>query len=396
MVGSRIRSSLNEDRCILDLNRSFLQELKAKNLIDTEDDIVRNKFEIVLEVMNDEGLWPTDQNDVKGNDKKTQQDLLTDDVMGDGIIGLHNMGNTCYMNSCNQCLSHTPILRDYFTSKSYLNDINRTNPLGYQGRLAQVSAVLINSLWKRFNTTNSTAKKKNGNTRQHSPISVPCVTPKTFKETLGKLSEDFAGNEQHDAQELLNFLLAGLSEDLNRIIEKPYTEAPDSDGRPDKELADIWWTNHLKREMSIVVALFTGQYKSLLKCKTCKYESARFEPFSSIEVPLPEDDHVPVQIVYFPLEESSGSVTRYTLKGRLSGTIQDVLLSLAKEIQEDAKQGESVIDDACDVQQEIYERMVRNMAVVRMENGYIANIQPVSFQHAIVLVQIIYSNVVSA
>jgi Ubiquitin C-terminal hydrolase len=328
--------------------------------------------------MNDEGLWPSDQNDIKGDYKKAQ-DSLADEVMGDGVIGLHNMGNTCYMNSCIQCLSHSPILRDYFTSKSYLNDINRTNPLGYEGRLAQVCAVLINSLWKRFNTTSSTTKKKNGNTRHQLPIPVPCITPKTFKETLGRLSEDFAGNEQHDAQELLNFLLAGLSEDLNRIIEKPYTEAPDSDGRPDKELADIWWTNHLKREMSIVVALFTGQYKSLLKCKTCKYESARFEPFSSIEVPLPEDDHVHVQIIYFPLDESSGSVTRYTLKGRLSGTIHDVLISLAKEIQEDADHAESVQDGACAGKQEIYEQMVRNMAVVRMENGYISNIQPVSF-----------------
>merc|ERR1712176_1697291 len=103
--------------------------------------------------------------------------------------------------------------------------------------------------------------------QQPIPLNVPSLTPKQFKDALGKFSDHFAGNEQHDAQELLSFLLSGLSEDLNRIHDRIYIEQPDSDGRPDKELADIWWKNHLRREMSIIVALFTGQYKSLLTCK---------------------------------------------------------------------------------------------------------------------------------
>ena len=85
-------------------------------------------------------------------------------------------------------------------------------------------------------------------------------------------------------QELLAFLLNGLNEDLNRIADKPYIEQPDSDGRSDAELADIWWKNHLRREFSIVVALFAGQFKSLLACRECGYESARFEPFMFLQV----------------------------------------------------------------------------------------------------------------
>ncbi|CAN0451009.1 unnamed protein product, partial [Discosporangium mesarthrocarpum] len=85
-------------------------------------------------------------------------------------------------------------------------------------------------------------------------------------------------------QELLAFLLNGLNEDLNRVADKPYIKQPDSDGRKDSELADIWWKNHLKRDLSIVVVLFAGQFKSLLTCKTCHYESARFEPFMFLQV----------------------------------------------------------------------------------------------------------------
>jgi uncharacterized UBP type Zn finger protein len=364
----------------LDLSRTFVQELKAKNFINSEDDLSRKKLEIVLELMDEDSQWPTEERELNSIDQNTQIDP-NDDSLGDGIIGLHNMGNTCYMNSCIQSLSHTPILRDYFTSKSYLNDINRTNPLGHEGRLAQVSAVLINSLWKQFKMPKAPYKKKGGNSRHHIPITAPCITPKTFKDTLGKLHPDFSGNEQHDAQEMLNFLFSGLSEDLNRIVNKPYNEAPDSDGRPDQELADIWWDNHLKRELSIIVALFNGQYKSLLTCKTCKYESARFEPFSSIEVPLPENDQVSIQLIYFPLDSTGGDATKYSLRGCHKSTVREVLITLAKVMHEDQKEdiGTNAGNESSVDENDTFEQMVSNMTVVRMENGYIANIQPVSF-----------------
>jgi len=37
-----------------------------------------------------------------------------------------------------------------------------------------------------------------------------------------------------------------------------------------QELADIWWQNHFKRELSLIAALFTGQYKTTTACPTCK------------------------------------------------------------------------------------------------------------------------------
>ena len=64
------------------------------------------------------------------------------------------------------------------------------------------------------------------------------------------------------------FLLDGLHEDLNRVAEKPYLEHPKSEGQPDAELAEIWWSNRLRREYSIVVALFGGQFKSSVVCRS--------------------------------------------------------------------------------------------------------------------------------
>jgi ubiquitin C-terminal hydrolase len=50
--------------------------------------------------------------------------------------GRFNLGNTCYMNSAMQGLSHTLILTNYFLSRRFLQDINVDNPLGHKGRFS--------------------------------------------------------------------------------------------------------------------------------------------------------------------------------------------------------------------------------------------------------------------
>lgn len=368
-----LETSTGRDDWLLDLDSNIVEQRKSRG---SGDQSGTSSIQLLLELKdNKSDLWP------RGEDGKTWTFSKTDTHRldtGDGIVGLYNMGNTCYMNSSIQCLSHTPIFRDYFNSKCYLKDINTTNPLGYQGRLAQVSAVLINSLWKQFSQQMGHQQKRVTAPGTYAPVSAPSLTPKTFKESLGKFNELFAGNEQHDAQELLAFLLGGLSEDLNRIVEKPYIQAPDSDGRPDSELADIWWSNHLKREMSIIVALFTGQYKSLLKCRTCSYESARFEPFTFLQVPLPEDDTIPVNLILYPAQLGK-DVMKYAVRVHSNGTLYDVLLALSEILHTDelGKSKPSANDEEKKRLVKCYADTAKNLAVVDMRDGFIFKIAPV-------------------
>uniref|UniRef100_M4BUT5 ubiquitinyl hydrolase 1 n=1 Tax=Hyaloperonospora arabidopsidis (strain Emoy2) TaxID=559515 RepID=M4BUT5_HYAAE len=243
---------------------------------------------------------------------RKQEFALPRRMRSGGSVGLTNLGNTCYMNSALQCLTNTKLLAEYFLSRMYLEDINRTSTLGLQGKLAEVYGKLAEDMW--------CVKQKS-------------ISPRNFKKSIGKFNEAFRGNDQQDAQELLAFLLSGLSEDLNRIQDKPYIEQPDSDGRYDADLADEWWRNHLRREVSIIVALFTGQYKSLLTCCVCSFKSARFEPFTFLQVPLPEPKHntVTVQLML------ANGVTPVKVSVRLSilATIFDLKHELMKMCHEE-------------------------------------------------------------
>jgi ubiquitin C-terminal hydrolase len=185
-----------------------------------------------------------------------------------GAVGLRNLGNTCFMNSTLACLGHSPSLTDYFLEDRYLAEVNRDNPLGWKGKVAEEYGLMTKEVWSDKYTT---------------------VAPKKFKDALGQFAPRFSGYQQQDSSELLSFLLDGLHEDLNRIIKKPSTPAVESKGRPDSVVADESWVNYKRRNDSIIVDLMQGQLKSRLECPQakCGRVSITFDPFMFLSAPLP-------------------------------------------------------------------------------------------------------------
>ncbi|KAI8372393.1 hypothetical protein BD560DRAFT_394819 [Blakeslea trispora] len=200
-----------------------------------------------------------------------------------GVCGLQNLGNTCFMNSALQCLSNTEQLTKWFLADNYKQDLNRDNPLGMRGQVAEAFGELVHKLWSGHASS---------------------IAPRDFKYTIGRFNSSFSGYQQHDTQELLAFLLDGLHEDLNRILKKPYIELPDFDGMKDQEIAKRSWDYHKARNDSIIVDLFQGQFKSKLVCNECTNVSVTFDPFMYLSLPLPINKKSKTTIVYVPYDPS--------------------------------------------------------------------------------------------
>ena len=122
------------------------------------------------------------------------------------------------------------------------------------GAIAEVFGALLERIWATDGPSNS-------------------YSPREFKTQLQRFAPQFSGYQQHDSQELVAFLLDGLHEDLNRVIKKPYVEKPDWEGGDDLELvrlAQKSWEGYMKRNDSVIVDLFQGQYQSTLVCPECQ------------------------------------------------------------------------------------------------------------------------------
>ena len=77
-----------------------------------------------------------------------------------------------------------------------------------------------------------------------------------------------------------------MHEDLNRIIQKPYVELQESNGRPDKDVSIEHWDAFTARNRSIIVDLMYGQLKRTVRCLICHKISITFDPFHTLAIPI--------------------------------------------------------------------------------------------------------------
>uniref|UniRef100_A0A8C5AZV8 Ubiquitin carboxyl-terminal hydrolase n=1 Tax=Gadus morhua TaxID=8049 RepID=A0A8C5AZV8_GADMO len=260
---------------------------------------------VIMEMRNADGTWPSSKPQIMRCSVEDQE------YRGQpGVCGLSNLGNTCFMNSALQCLSNTPPLTEYFLRSAYLEELNFTNPLGMKGEIAEAFADVIKQMWSG---------------RHHS------VVPRIFKTKVGHFASQFLGYQQHDSQELLSFLLDGLHEDLNRVKNKEYIELRDAGGRPDQEVAEEAWRNHLRRNDSVIVDTFHGLFKSTLVCPECHKVSVTFDPFCYLSVPLPVSKDRVMEVFFVSLDPKEKPF-QYRLLVPKAGKVSDLCSALAQLI----------------------------------------------------------------
>ncbi|CCM01336.1 uncharacterized protein FIBRA_03385 [Fibroporia radiculosa] len=188
-----------------------------------------------------------------------------------GTSGLKNLGNTCYMNSTIQCLSATVPFARFFTDGRWKSAVNMMNPMGTKGNLAHAFANILRDMWQG---------------------ELQCLSPVTFRRSLCQYAPQFGGTEQHDSQEFLNFLLDGLHEDLNRVLQKPQIDStPEREAElerlPTQIASEQEWQIWRMRNDSLVVDFFQGQFRNRLECLTCHKTSTTYNTFMYLTLPIP-------------------------------------------------------------------------------------------------------------
>ncbi|XP_006892978.1 PREDICTED: ubiquitin carboxyl-terminal hydrolase 4 isoform X2 [Elephantulus edwardii] len=264
---------------------------------------------LVIEPQNEDGTWPRQTLQSKGPGFSTSyscQESPSSHIQP-GLCGLGNLGNTCFMNSALQCLSNTAPLTDYFLKDEYEAEINRENPLGMKGEIAEAYADLIKQMWSGRDSH---------------------VAPRMFKTQVGRFAPQFSGYQQQDSQELLAFLLDGLHEDLNRVKKKPYLELKDANGRPDAVVAKEAWENHRLRNDSVIVDTFHGLFKSTLVCPECAKVSVTFDPFCYLTLPLPLKKDRIMEVFLVPADPCCRP-TQYRVTVPLMGAVSDLCEALS-------------------------------------------------------------------
>ena len=179
------------------------------------------------------------------------------------LIGLNNIGATCYMNSTLQCLSNTKQLTNYFI-KEYKDDPSK--------KMANEYHKLILELWERKN-----------NNKSYSPTS--------FKEVLSKENPLFAGIAANDSKDLVNFLLERFHQELNKKNQSTCLNNNNNNFNPNDQTNEMKMRNAFIQEFkekydSPISNLFYGIMETESQCFGCKTMKYNFQIYSFIEFPL--------------------------------------------------------------------------------------------------------------
>lgn len=172
---------------------------------------------------------------------------------GPGLVGLKNLGQTCYISCVVQCLAHILPIREVLLD----NELNIRQIKSRSSKITMTLALLFGELWKG---------------------SKPHVNPINFVKAFNSSYPRFNGDEQHDSHDFLATLLDILNEDLKPHEEssKPRAELTNADNDQVNELGSDYW-RFMKSNGSTISNVCSGLTKISLICKNCSQVKVRFE-----------------------------------------------------------------------------------------------------------------------
>lgn len=248
------QSKVNEEeKKVFDWNK------KSKKLYNI---IKEDNIEIDSSIASFYSKWNLDINDLRSILTKA----TSDGKSNKGLIGIKNLGNSCYINTILQCLFQCYDLLYYVLTSKYEDDINQKSQ--FKGQIAINLFKIIENVWTKQNTS---------------------LNLSSFRLNIQSLSSQFASNNQQDPHEFYLLLLEALRADLSKnFIKSILYSQPKLDDETELFASKRFWTDFKMTNSSIITDLFYGQLKNMLICPECSCKTITYEPFSSISLSIPK------------------------------------------------------------------------------------------------------------
>jgi ubiquitin C-terminal hydrolase len=188
-----------------------------------------------------------------------------------GLTGLANLGNTCFMNTTLQCLSHTYEFNDFLNKKEYEKKINKN------------CEALILVEWDKL---------------RELMWSDNCViSPGGFLSNVQKTAnikdrQIFTGFAQNDLPEFLYFLIDSFHNAIKRPVNMNINGKVLTSVDCIAEKCYTMMKKMYKKEYSEILQMFFGIHVSFLTNKNNDIVSQTPEPFFLVHLPIPSKQEI--------------------------------------------------------------------------------------------------------